>query len=185
MPDVAEVQGTAVARPLRVLVPLIKDEMEAGDAAGLEHYRRAGELLLEAKGQMPHGDFKGWVERNFSRSYRTAREYMQLVPKLKMASPRQFASMQEALGKSQGYRPANVGDWYRPVKEVVNKVSVDHLARERQNQQRERELLRQLGHQLIDIGYKVLASKLHPDKGGSSEAMARLNKVRNILKGSL
>ena len=41
-----------VARPLKVLVPLIKNELVAGDAAGLEHYRQAGEML---KSRMAHG----------------------------------------------------------------------------------------------------------------------------------
>jgi hypothetical protein len=31
-----------------------------------------------------------------------------------------------------------------------------------------------LGLRLIDIGWKVLARELHPDKGGSREAMTRL-----------
>ena len=33
-----------VARPLRVLVRLIRNELIAGDRAGLEYYRRAGEI---------------------------------------------------------------------------------------------------------------------------------------------
>jgi hypothetical protein len=49
--------------------------------------------------------------------------------------------------------------------------------------EQERELQRKLALQLIDIGYKALASKLHPDKGGSREAMSRLNAVRERLKG--
>jgi hypothetical protein len=39
-----------------------------------------------------------------------------------------------------------------------------------------------LAMQLIDIGYKALATKLHPDKGGSGDAMSRLNEVRDRLK---
>jgi hypothetical protein len=39
-----------------------------------------------------------------------------------------------------------------------------------------------LGRRLIDIGYKALASKLHPDKGGSPEGMSRLNTVRDQLR---
>jgi curved DNA-binding protein CbpA len=50
------------------------------------------------------------------------------------------------------------------------------------SQAKERETQRTLSLQLIDIGYKVLATKLHPDKGGSPEAMARLNQVRDALK---
>jgi len=39
-----------------------------------------------------------------------------------------------------------------------------------------------LKHRVIDVGYRVLAAKLHPDTGGSHEAMARLNQVRERLK---
>jgi len=35
---------------------------------------------------------------------------------------------------------------------------------------------------MIDLGYKALAKELHPDKGGSSEVMARLNRVRAYNK---
>jgi hypothetical protein len=46
MPNVASViTKQAIARPLKVLVPMIKDEIAAGDEAGLEHYRRAAELI--------------------------------------------------------------------------------------------------------------------------------------------
>ena len=46
----------------------------------------------------------------------------------------------------------------------------------------EREAQRQLGRQLVDIGYKALAKELHPDTGGSQEAMARLNRARDHIK---
>ena len=44
---------------------------------------------------------------------------------------------------------------------------------------------RKLGLQLIKAGYKALATKLHPDMGGSTVAMVRLNQVRKLLKDSL
>jgi hypothetical protein len=44
-----------IARPLKVLVPLIQQDIAAAEAAGLEHYRRAGEMLLEAKEQLAYG----------------------------------------------------------------------------------------------------------------------------------
>lgn len=55
-----------VARPLRVLVPLIKDELAAGDAAALEHYRHAGQLLIEAKDQVSHGSWGPWLKNTLS-----------------------------------------------------------------------------------------------------------------------
>jgi hypothetical protein len=41
---------------------------------------------------------------------------------------------------------------------------------------------RKLALRLIDIGFKILDKELHPDKGGSRNAMARLNRVRDRLK---
>jgi hypothetical protein len=34
----------------------------------------------------------------------------------------------------------------------------------------------------VAITYRVLAAELHPDRGGSHEAMARLNHVRTLLR---
>jgi hypothetical protein len=42
---------------------------------------------------------------------------------------------------------------------------------------------RELIHRFVDIGYKALAKTMHPDLGGSQEDMARLNHVRDRLKG--
>jgi hypothetical protein len=42
-----------------------------------------------------------------------------------------------------------------------------------------------LKQQVINVGYRTLAPKLHPDTGGSPEAMTRLNRVRDRLKGAL
>jgi hypothetical protein len=39
-----------------------------------------------------------------------------------------------------------------------------------------------LAVELVDIGFKALATRLHPDHGGSEQAMRRLNRVRRELK---
>jgi hypothetical protein len=72
---------------------------------------------------------------------------------------------------------------YKPVQEAVT----DRLdaRRRRQEKQKEAKLQQQSVIQLIDTGYKVLATRLHPDKGGSHEGMARLNRARDILKGAI
>ena len=174
---------TEVARPLKILAPLIKDELVAGDSAGIEHYRKAGEMLLEAKEQVEHGEWKGWVDRNFHLSYKTATRYMALTGTSKQKGrARHFSSMREALGDAGGGKHSGKISWQQPVQQIASRVNVEALAKEQQDREREAALLHKLGHQLIDIGYKILSSKLHPDKGGSSEAMARLNKVRSILK---
>jgi hypothetical protein len=37
---------------------------------------------------------------------------------------------------------------------------------------------------MIDVGFKILALEMHRDRGGSNEAMARLNKVRKVLRAA-
>src|SRR3972149_4570731 len=72
-----------VARPLKVLVPLIQEDLrqgkEASERAGLPYYRAAGEKMLEAKRQVGHGEFGAWIKRNFGVSPSHASHYMNLA----------------------------------------------------------------------------------------------------------
>jgi hypothetical protein len=188
---VAMAQKTEVARPLSVLVPLIKDDLdqgrEASERAGLPYYRAAGEKMLEAKASadMKHGEFRGWIKRNFKISTETAANYMRLAAHLEKSGALDFSSMSDFIRKTSRPNYNQPSGWHGPVNDIAAKVNIDALAKERQTREREAKMLRELSHRLIDIGYKVLASKLHPDKGGSAEAMARLNKVRSTLKGAI
>lgn len=181
-----------VARPLRVLVPLIKKDLEAAkDAsqrAGLPYYRAAGEKMLEAKPQMAHGEFGPWVRRNFAIKASQAGIYMQLAGSQIVGAPT-FSSLSDFVRKTSNpnyNKPHTVRPqaWHEPVKEVMGKVDVNTLNQRKDALARvdEREAQRKLALQLIDIGYKALATKLHPDRGGSKEAMARLNQVRDRLR---
>ncbi len=174
------------ARPLNVLAPLIKEEIEAGEAAGLEHYRAAGEMLLEAKSQFKHGEWVRWFDKQgFRWTIQTARRYMLLAEEMGKGKAFSFLTITEAIGPVAKPRIAEPA-YHRPVIQVLRAVDAEALAREEQSKRKERELVRELGLQLIKIGYRVLAAKLHPDKpGGSNEAMARLNKVKSILEGAL
>jgi hypothetical protein len=42
-----------------------------------------------------------------------------------------------------------------------------------------------LARRVIDTGFKTLSKVLHPDKGGSPEAMAHLNAVNKVLRDAL
>ena len=46
---------------------------------GLDHARKAGELLLKAKEQCAHGDWTPWIETNCGFNVRTAQQYMQIA----------------------------------------------------------------------------------------------------------
>jgi hypothetical protein len=181
----AEKQRTEVARPLRVLVPLIKEAIDRGKRASLDHYRRAGDMLLEAKAQIPYGQWRSWLKDNFALGRTTADAYMQLARQM-LADGRNpgIRTMSDVAypHKKGAVRPP---EWHEDVHDTLGNVDVERLDQDRQDREKERRLMHQLAWQLIDIGYKVLATKLHPDKGGSKQAMARLNRVRDELKAAL
>lgn len=74
--------GAAGAHGLDSLAVELRREVEAAEAdfrSALEHAVRAGELLLEAKAQVGHGEWLPWLEANFPGSVRSAQGYMRLA----------------------------------------------------------------------------------------------------------
>ena len=65
---------------------------------------------------------------------------------------------------------------------VANTFDIEREREQARIKEPERQLDRQLGLKLINSGYKALAVKLHPDKGGSPDDMVRLSRVRDGLK---
>ena len=65
----------AVARPLKVLVPLTQEELIAGNEAGMEHYIKAGRMLNEVKesDQVAYGSWVRWLKTNFKLSHKSSR----------------------------------------------------------------------------------------------------------------
>ena len=67
---------------LNDLVTQIKeahDQVEQAFTAAVGHALKAGELLLEAKSQLDHGEFESWIKDNFEFSNRMARIYMRVA----------------------------------------------------------------------------------------------------------
>lgn len=68
---------------LATLATEIDHEIELGDQHGLkalEHYRNAGQRLLAAKADVPHGGWSDWLAANVKRaSERSAQRYMRLA----------------------------------------------------------------------------------------------------------
>jgi hypothetical protein len=72
----------ASPRSLSPLATAIRREHEAAEASwrdAVAHAVRAGELLIEAKAKLSHGEWLPWLERNFPASVRTAQGYMRLA----------------------------------------------------------------------------------------------------------
>src|SRR6202044_2192582 len=55
------------------------DGAKAAVKRGVEHVIAAGELLIEAKAQLKHGEWLPWLEEHCGLSDRTARRYMRVA----------------------------------------------------------------------------------------------------------
>lgn len=184
---VAKREHTEIVRPLKVLIPLIQSDLEEGDRAGMQYYADAGDKLIEAKGQVTHGYWGSWLSKNFARSDRQARIYMRYA-QLRARNAENGGgaadlpnSLDEMTGHTARRRKQSKAD--RKFKSLLSEVEPDLYAQEKQTRADEVQLHRDIALELIDIGFKALATRLHPDRGGSKEAMARLNRVRAELKG--
>jgi hypothetical protein len=190
-----------VARPLKTLVPLIKADLDKIHEIEIDSMRQVSELLqplriaigeklLEARPQLKHGKFEPWVKKNFPvLGYRAAREYMNMaheqnVTGVTFSGPQHFRRT-----KWKSYRENHTGTakWRAEVQARLDAFEAQkfNLETEETNREQERKLVNDLALEIVSIGYKVLATKMHPDKGGSHEAMQRLNAARDMLKGAL
>jgi Protein of unknown function (DUF3102) len=179
-------EGRSVARPLKVLIPMIQSELQQGNAAGQEHYRIAGEMLIEAKEQVGYGGWSRWLTKNFDLSIRTAQEYMQWARKHEQlragGAHVPYLSLRETRGSTERAREDRQSKQQQDFRRILRDVARDEFVQERQARDDEVKLHRDLAEELVDIGYRALATRLHPDRGGSKDAMMRLNTVRDALK---
>lgn len=195
--------NTQLARPLKVIVPMIREQTQEAEQASIPHYAAAGLLLWEAKTHFEGESrkFYEWTRTTFNVSESTVKNWMTYATETygtqvynfqqdnsgqpaNVSQPKQFKTLSEVTSPKRESHHGPV--WYTPVQQITDQLNVTRMVQEQQDKAKETKLQRELGLQLIDIGYKVLATKLHPDKvGGSREAMARLNRVRDILKGAI
>jgi hypothetical protein len=184
-----------VARPLKMLVPLIKSDLEKGDEAGMPYFIAAGEKLNEARDGHYKGNTSGffsWAEETFGKKREQIRLYMASAA---ARNGKSFKSLKHFRREGLGHTPEPMGprtrifrEWTAPVDAIADKAREEQrrlaLAEDLTRKQ-EREAESKLGLRLISIGYRVLAQEFHTDKGGSREAMTRLNRVRDRLKASV
>jgi hypothetical protein len=158
MSTLRRTESTVPTRAPAVLVPLIRHEHERG----MEHYRNVGELLLEAKPGLPHGQFTKWIHANFDFSYEMAKLYMRATKGERVPFLRDVK--RDRATRRKAYTP--------PAKASPTR----HVPSE------EKAGVREMGRDLIDAGFRALAVKMHPDKsGGSVQKMTQLTRARDVL----
>lgn len=85
LPPTSELIVADMAAGARGLLEEINREHELAQAAkdtAVEHAIRAGQLLLEQKARLAHGDFQPWIEANCRFAYSTASRYMRAARRI-------------------------------------------------------------------------------------------------------
>jgi hypothetical protein len=72
--------------------------------------------------------------------------------------------------------------WFDALTPEERKALREEPIRRAEDAKAQRKADSKMALQLINLGYKAMAMMLHPDKGGSTEGMARLVTIRNRMK---
>jgi hypothetical protein len=105
-------------------------------AAGQEHYRLAGEMLIEAKEQVGYGGWGRWLTKNFDLSERTARDYMRWAREYNKsgsgAAELPYASLREMTGHTERDREHRTSTQQQQFRRALRDVARDDFIQERQ-----------------------------------------------------
>jgi hypothetical protein len=136
--------------------------------------------------QVTYGSWGRWLKDNFTLSQATANDYMRIARRVDEEGS-SFIASYKTIDEAVGREPRTIKSITKKNKlkalfDAVDEVDVTRLSDERQKRKDEIRLHREIALQLIDLGYRAMATRLHPDRGGSRDAMMRLNEVREQLK---
>jgi hypothetical protein len=187
-----ETTNQAVARPLKVLVPLIKQDMEglkqSKDKATSPYYLSIGEKLLEAKAnpevETGYGYWGIWLKDNFKYNPTTAANYMGYANRVKFSATAENLTYTEyyKIRKLEAKKQKNPASAHQQKPDPAGQTSATAGDARRADAKLEKEALRTIAIKIIDTGYKVLSKRLHPDVGGDAMDFNRLKTATTQLK---
>jgi hypothetical protein len=188
---------------LREYADLLNDLARDIELTNIEKWTQFGKLLQnccdEHFGSQRSKAFWKWVDRNVTVivvGRRQGERYMDLYNNTKQieegrARPREkpiesIADFERGRGRQPSGLRVPKRDYQKPVEDILRRINTEALARDRMKKADELDEVRKLAKQIIDIGFKALATKLHPDKkGGSKHAMTLLNQARDRLRRAI
>jgi hypothetical protein len=107
---------------------------EAAAVSAVEHAIRAGEMLVEVKSSLKHGEWLPWLEDNFEGTARTAQVYMQLHSRRSELTNTQRAShlsirsaLKELAPPGDSEEADKRAAWERNVKAIRHMMEMDSL----------------------------------------------------------
>lgn len=148
--------------------------------------RDAGERYIQAKAVCPHGEWEANLKAEGA-TEEHATDCMRYYEAVKSGLSPDLPPIKETLQKAADEA------FHERVKarvkkgmpdappEVVEDEAAKQVAAEKAAKKAENDKEHALATKLLDLGYRELAKRLHPDAGGTDDDMSRLNRVKKVL----
>jgi hypothetical protein len=107
-----------------------------------------------------------------------------------------YIAVGEVRGPRGGITRKHIGSYFKTIEQAksacewealreIDRAAQAAAPRQVSERQKEQKAQQVLARRVVDAGFKALAPEIHPDTGGSHDAMTRLNLVRDKLKRSV
>lgn len=144
----------------------------------------------------PASEFYAWAEEQTGLRAAAVKERVLTADRVVGLSPSRITDKAIAGNRPNG-KPSSYSSLARPsaipgrrreyvddIDPILAKTRIAKLRDAALDAAREENEIAKLAKQIVDIGFKALATKLHPDKGGNRTAMVRLNAAKKMLLGA-
>jgi hypothetical protein len=171
-----------------------KEVLANAEMAAREYRYKAGVCLIEAKASPEMTDFSSYAEREtgvtrwtYTRWMEGGRLMLESATKSRKSNAgvrdEKLPSGKELAGDTRSSAGYQARPYISAVDATLNRAEVimERLRERELDEYREEAEVLKLAKQIVDIGYKALATKLHPDKGGDRAQMARLTEAKKLL----
>ena len=172
---------------VRMIKAHIRDGDEAAKEASMPYYIEAGEKLLQVKesGKV-RSELVPWMTKTFQRSATQLNVWMKVAKSQRIAKKQgdRFFPPRTLEGFTRPDRLRTTVDIKKEIVDDIKRAHPEMVERVKQRREEQERLELDVALELINIGYRALATKLHPDRnnGGSHDAMRTLNMIRDSLK---
>jgi hypothetical protein len=182
-----QTETQTVARPLKVLVHLIREDVknakEVADEAASPYYKAIGENLIEAKSNPKiTGHWTLFLREQVSINQSTAWRWMDYAQQVKIMPNGHDFTFADYRRLKRNPPKDKTNFAYSESQDGTTTAHSEQLEVKEQKMKN----LHALVKKAFDIGYKQMARSIHPDKkGGTNEAMSELNEAKRLLYSSL
>jgi hypothetical protein len=154
------------------------------------HYHRLGELFIQlrmtfSKSRDGDSEFQSFCQDKFPAIKRPTRdEYVAYRKRLGAVTAAQIADLPPLRGG--GLRnTSHIGTRRERYKNIIDE-EIKEPTRFEVERENDAEMIQELAEKIINVGFRTLSVKMHPDKnGGTDVGMRRLNAAKKLLQDAL